>query len=82
MKALLLEAMPEFTRGLTSKLLTYALGRGVESYDRAAVRAIVADTAAHEYRLQAMVQSIAKSFPFQHRRGEHVNAAGLQAGSR
>jgi mono/diheme cytochrome c family protein len=72
LKQLMLTAMPEFTRGLATRMLTYALGRGVESYDRLAVKAIVADTAAGEYRLQAMIQGIVKSAPFQQRRGEKV----------
>jgi mono/diheme cytochrome c family protein len=77
MKSLLLHAMPDFTRGLTQKMLTYALGRGVESYDRLAVKNIVSETAAHEYRLQALIQSIVKSPPFQQRRGEAVAATGV-----
>jgi hypothetical protein len=84
MKALLVRALPDFTRGLAEKLLTYALGRGVEPSDRMALKTIATETATHEYRLQALVQAIAKSFPFQHRRGEHVNGAGgrLAGGNR
>ena len=70
MKALLLRAMPEFTQGLAQRLLTYALGRGVESYDRFALKTLVADTGAQDYRMQALVQGIVKSLPFQQRRGD------------
>jgi len=53
---------------VTDKLLTYALGRGVESYDAPAVRAIVADAAAADYRFSAIVLGIVRSAPFQMRR--------------
>ncbi len=57
-----------FTRALSEKLLTYALGRGLESYDRAAV-ATIADTVQNEgYRFSALVQAIVDSVPFQLRR--------------
>ena len=46
MKALLHDNMPEFVRCLAEKMLTYALGRGVESYDRRAVEDLVRQTAA------------------------------------
>jgi hypothetical protein len=72
MKALLLKAMPEFTRGLAQRLLTYALGRGLEPYDRLAVKNLVDRTAAQEYRFQTLVQGIVKSPPFQQRRGEKI----------
>ena len=72
MKTMMLGAMPDFTRGLAQRMLTYALGRGVESHDRLAVKTLVADTAANEYRLQSLIQSIVKSTPFQQRRGEKI----------
>jgi hypothetical protein len=70
LKALLRERLPEFTRGLAEKMLTYALGRGVESYDRLALQTLVRQTAAADYRFQALVQAIVQSAPFQQRRGE------------
>jgi hypothetical protein len=50
--------------------LTYALGRGVEPYDRRTVQDLVRETAVHEYRFQALVMGIIHSVPFQQRRGE------------
>jgi len=65
-KALL--ARPEiFVGTLTEKLLTYALGRGVEYYDAPAIRAIVRDSRAHEYRVSSLVLGIVNSAPFQMR---------------
>jgi Protein of unknown function (DUF1592)/Protein of unknown function (DUF1588)/Protein of unknown function (DUF1587)/Protein of unknown function (DUF1585)/Protein of unknown function (DUF1595)/Cytochrome C oxidase, cbb3-type, subunit III len=70
LKALLRSRMPQFTRALAERMLTYALGRGVEPYDRLVVKDLVARTAADGYRIQALVQGIAASVPFQQRRGE------------
>ena len=70
MKALLRGNMPEFTRTLAEKMLTYALGRGIETYDRRTVRDIVKQTEAQDYRLQAMVQAIVNSAAFEQRRAE------------
>jgi hypothetical protein len=57
-------------------MLTYALGRGVEPFDRLVVKDLVRQTAADEYRIQTLVQGIVKSIPFQQRRGERK--PGLQ----
>jgi hypothetical protein len=70
LKALLRTHLPQFARGLTERMLTYALGRGVEPYDRPVVKDIVAKTAADDYRLQTLVQAIVASVPFQERRGQ------------
>ena len=59
----------DFTRALTSKLLTYALGRGLERFDRRTVRAIVEALPSHEYRFSGLVLEVVNSLPFQQRRG-------------
>jgi hypothetical protein len=58
-----------FTRNLTEKMLTYALGRGVESYDRPAVDAILLRLGENDYRFSTLVMEIASSRPFRMRRG-------------
>jgi hypothetical protein len=70
MKAILKESMPAFARALTEKLLTYAMGRGVESYDRLTVQDLVRQLAAGDYRLQNLVEGIVQCVPFQQRRGD------------
>jgi mono/diheme cytochrome c family protein len=60
----LLGQRDEFVRTVTERLLTYALGRGVEYYDMPAVRAIVRN-AAPDYRWSSLVVGIVKSAPFQ-----------------
>ena len=58
----------EFVSTVTEKLLTYALGRGVEYYDQPAIRAILHKTARNGYRLEDLVEAIVNSTPFQMRR--------------
>src|SRR5438876_4368647 len=53
-----------FVSTLTEKLLTYALGRGVETYDAPAVRKIVRDAQANNYRFSSIILGIANSTPF------------------
>lgn len=57
----------EFPRALASKMLTYALGRGLEFQDRRAVRQIVDSLAAEDYRFSALVMGIVRSEPFRKR---------------
>ncbi len=54
----------EFTRCITMKMLTYALGRGLGVADRCSVNTIVEQVAGNEYRLSALVKSIVTSPPF------------------
>jgi len=63
-----LEHSDLFVMTLAEKLLTYGLGRGVEAYDQPAVRAIVRDAAASDYRFSALITGIVQSPPFQMRR--------------
>jgi mono/diheme cytochrome c family protein len=57
-----------FTAALTEKLMTFALGRGVEYYDAPAVRRIVRDAAKDGYRFSSLILGLVKSVPFQMRR--------------
>jgi hypothetical protein len=59
-----------FATTITEKLLTYALGRGVEHFDAPAVRRVVRDAHANNYRLSAFVTGIVQSTPFQFRRSQ------------
>ena len=57
-----------FVTTLTEKLLTYALGRGVEHYDSPAIRAIVRDAERDDSRFSSIILGIVESVPFQMRR--------------
>lgn len=65
----------EFARCLTEKMLTYALGRGVEFYDKCALDKIGADLAKHDYKFSRLIYGIVNSTPFQMRRGEGMRVA-------
>ena len=67
LKALLKGDREAFVRGLTGKLLIYALGRGLERYDRPTVAAIAARLPAQDYRFSQLVLGIVNSLPFQMR---------------
>ena len=61
-------ARPRVLAGtFTEKLLTYALGRGLEHYDMAAVRQIVSTAGRDDYRFASVVMAIVRSVPFQMR---------------
>jgi hypothetical protein len=70
MKVLLTAELDDFGRCLTEKLLTYALGRGLERYDKRTVAEITAKSAASGYRMQELIGEVVRSLPFQSRRGE------------
>jgi hypothetical protein len=56
-----------FASTLTEKMLTYALGRGLEYYDAPAVRAIVRESAKTDYRFSSLILGVVQSTPFQMR---------------
>jgi mono/diheme cytochrome c family protein len=70
LKSILRAQKDEFAKSLTEKLLTYALGRGLEPFDRPAVQSINRRLAGDGYRFSALVSSIVDSMPFQMRRSE------------
>ncbi len=64
MQILVEEKKTEFCRCLAGKLLTYALGRGLSSYDRCTINDIVRSMEKDDYRFEAMVLAIVSSDPF------------------
>ena len=69
LKAILKTDRNAFAGCLAAKLLTYALGRGLERYDRLTVKDITRRVAAKDYRFSALVMEIVSSRPFQMRKG-------------
>jgi hypothetical protein len=64
-----LAARPErFAHTVVEKLMTYALGRGVEAYDMPAIRKMMRDTTGNGYRMQDLILGIVQSYSFQYRR--------------
>jgi len=70
MREALTSLLPQFSRCLVEKMLTYSLGRGLGSYDRRTVDEIDRKLAAKNYGFQSLVYEIVHSLPFQSRRGE------------
>jgi hypothetical protein len=68
----LLRHQDAFVFTLTEKLMIYALGRGLESYDMPVVRQIVRDASRENYRFSSLFVGIVKSVPFQTRRAGKV----------
>ena len=68
LKKVILDHREEFIECLSEKLLTYALGRGLEHYDLPAVRQIRREAARDGYKFSALALAIANSVPFQMRR--------------
>ena len=67
LKQALMARSDRFIATMTEKLLTYALGRGIEYYDAPAVRIITREAADSEYRLSSLILGVVKSMPFQMR---------------
>jgi hypothetical protein len=59
-----------FVSTMTEKLMTYALGRGMDYYDEPAVRAILRDARASDYKFSSIVLGIINSTPFRMRRSQ------------
>lgn len=69
LRKLILDRSDDFTRCLVEKMLTYALGRGIEYYDRPVVERIVREMPASDHKFSALVTKIVKSEAFLQRRG-------------
>jgi hypothetical protein len=67
LRRVLLAHADDFLTTLTEKLLTYALGRGLDAADAPAIRQIKRDAASSGYRFTALVQGIVRSTPFRMR---------------
>ena len=70
LRNVLLSRPEEFVTTVTERMLTYALGRGVEYYDSPAIRKIVREAAREDYRWSVLVLGTIRSMPFQMRRSQ------------
>jgi len=76
LKTILASNRNAFAECLTEKFMIYALGRGLEQYDRAATRKIVADLQANGYRFSTLINGIVDSAPFQLGRADRESKTG------
>ena len=65
----------EYLHCLAEKMLTYALGRGTEYYDRPALDKIVQSMDQHQDKFSSLILGVTDSFPFQMRRGAPAQAS-------
>ena len=65
---ILLSRKDQFVEAMTERLMTYALSRGLESYDMPAVRGVRYQAAKDDYRMQTIILGIVESVPFTMRR--------------
>jgi len=70
MRTVLMGSLPQVGRCLTEKIMTYALGRGMQTYDNRTIEAINTRVAADGYKFQTLIYEVVRSLPFQSRRGE------------
>ena len=75
LKKILLRQKDQFVQHLSEKMLSYALGRGIESYDAPAVKKLTDALAGKEYKSHALITAIATGYPFQYRRNQPVQGA-------
>jgi hypothetical protein len=68
LQGILLTRKEQFVEALTERLMIYALGRGLESYDMPAVRGVRFQAAKDDYRMQSVILGIVQSVPFMMRR--------------
>jgi len=69
-RKVLLSHQDAFLATMTEKLMTYALGRGVETYDMPSVRSVIHGARSTDYRWSSLIIGIVKSTPFQMRRAQ------------
>jgi hypothetical protein len=82
LKATLKADSGRFTECLTDKLLTYALGRGLERYDKPTVKSISSQLAKEDYKFSSLILDVVNSMPFQMRRGEGELSNDTQASAK
>jgi hypothetical protein len=80
LRTLLVSRREQFVGAMTEKLLSYAIGRGLEYYDLPVVRRIVRDAAADDYRWSSLIAGVVKSVPFQMRRSRSEGPPAVAAG--
>jgi hypothetical protein len=68
LKQVMLKRKEEFIHNLTEKMLAYALGRGLESYDIPTVQKITSDVAKSGYKSDVLLRDVVMSYPFQYRK--------------
>lgn len=72
MRTILIDSLPQVSRCLIEKIMTYAMGRGMQPYDNKTIDEINRKLQADGYHFQTLIYEVVRSLPFQSRRGELV----------
>ena len=72
LKAAMMKRQDEFVENLTRKMLTYAVGRGTEPFDRPTVKKIVQSVEIDRYRMQSLIEAVVLSDAFRKARGRET----------
>jgi hypothetical protein len=72
LKAAMMQRQDEFLENLTKKMLTYAVGRGTEPFDRPTIKKIVQEVEINRFRMQSLVEAIVLSDAFRKARGRET----------
>ena len=75
LKQVLMERKDDFAKHLTTKMLGFALGRGLTPEDRCIVEEIASSVRQDEYKMQTLVTEIVKSIPFRYKQGQSPEGA-------
>ena len=75
LKKILLQRKDQFVRTLAEHLLTYALGRDLQSYDLPTVRQVSDAVLEKDFRMDVLIEAIVLSYPFQHKRAPRADEA-------
>jgi len=72
MRTVLMASLPQISRCMVEKVMTYALGRGMQTYDNRTIDQINRTLSSDGYHFQTMIYEVVRRLPFQSRRGEQV----------
>jgi hypothetical protein len=72
MRTILTDSLPQVSRCLVEKIMTYAMGRGMQPYDNKTIDEINRKLQGEGYHFQTLIYEVVRSLPFQSRRGELV----------
>jgi hypothetical protein len=72
MRTVLMDSLPQVSRCMVEKIMTYALGRGMQNFDNRTIDQINRKLASDGYHFQTMIYDVVRSLPFQSRRGEQA----------
>jgi hypothetical protein len=72
MRAILIDSLPQVSRCLIEKIMTYAMGRGMQPYDNKTIDDINRKLQGEGYHFRTLIYEVVRSLPFQSRRGELV----------